>query len=91
MPETLRSVLTKQIEIMKTYILLMPIKSFEREEAERIENNVYESIEFLYGLYYGKEIFIIELTDFMDLMNDQDDVTDSDKYWMTYVQVKNNK
>ncbi len=73
---------------MKTYILLMPIKSFERKEAERIENNVYDSIEFLYGLYYGKEIFIIELTDFMDLMNDQDDVTtDSDKYWMTYVQI----
>jgi hypothetical protein len=67
----------------------MPIKSFERKEAELIENNTYDSIEFLYGLYYGKEIGIIELTDFMDLMNDQDDVTtDSDKYWITYVQVK---
>ena len=77
---------------MKTYILLMPIKSFERKEAELIENNVYESIEFLYGLHYGNGVLFIELTDFMDLMNDQDDVTtDSDKYWMTYVQVKNNK
>ena len=77
---------------MKTYILLMPIKSFERKEAELIENNIYDSIEFLYGLYYGKEIGIIELTNFMDLMNDQDDVTnDSDKYWMTYVQIKNKK
>jgi hypothetical protein len=70
----------------------MPIKSFERKEAELIENNVYESIEFLYGLHYGNGVLFIELTDFMDLMNDQDDVTtDSDKYWMTYVQVKNNK
>jgi len=75
---------------MKTYILLMPIKSFERKEAELIENNVYESIEFLYGLHYGNGVLFIELTDFMDLMNDLDDVTtDSDKYWMTYVQVKN--
>ena len=75
---------------METYILLMPIKSFERKEAELIENNIYDSIEFLFGIYYGREIGIFELTDFMDLMNDQDDVTtDSDKYWMTYVKVKN--
>lgn len=70
-----------------TYIVLMPINSCERSEAEQIENKTYSSIEYLYGIHYGKDILVVSLSEFVDLMNDQDEVTDGDKYWMTYVQI----
>jgi hypothetical protein len=61
-------------------IALLPIKFYDRKEAEKIENcellneNVKKVIE---------KAIIMEISDFMDLFNNQE--INMDEYWITYI------
>lgn len=66
-------------------ILLIPIDEYDRKRfAENIENNVY-TIEEL-GTAIPNDIDIVNLSDFMDLCNNQ--VLDLEQYWISYIRVQ---
>ena len=78
---------------MITYVILAPI-SVGRKELERIENSVFDSVEGLLA-DLGVECGVLTLSDFMDLVNNQDDDTpeklkiDLNRLWFGYVRIKN--
>ena len=70
---------------MKTLILLFPIQLFDRKEAENIQEQKLDSHDLI--KLHDRDIKIIDLSDYMDLMNNQE-YFDMDEYWMSYVMVE---
>lgn len=82
---------------MKTYIILLAIDTFDRRKnAERIENEKFDSIKMLYELLQkdiddeitDKDVLIFELTDFMDACNNEE--LELSLWWVTYVNIEDN-
>lgn len=73
---------------MRQVIVLIEIKSveFDRTFAERIENNVYESVGSFLGKYPDLDCLVFSLSEFMDAANDQE--IDLENYWITVVKVE---
>ena len=69
---------------MKTFILVLPIETFDRKHAERIENQTYETFKEV-PLDEGWSMY--ELSDFMDLVNNEE-FNDLEN-WITYIHIKN--
>jgi hypothetical protein len=75
----------------RTVILLAEVDNIERGEIEAIENKQFNSIEDIYKEIFcsENELSILELTDFMDMCNDQK-ITSMENDWIGYVQLNEN-
>ena len=76
---------------MKTKIVLIPITDDTRtgrKDAEGIENSTFEDKQQLADTFFGGDVNlfrIVELTDFMDMCNNQELYLDD--YWVSYVNI----
>lgn len=71
----------------ETLILLFEVDYFDRKDVELIENKDCDSKQLESIVDMAKEkptnILILNLTDFMDLCNNQEFVID--RYWVSYI------
>jgi hypothetical protein len=78
---------------MKPVIILLNIDDFERKDANHLENLKVETEKELVSWIMGKnpegEFAIYDLTDFMDLCNDQ--AFAEEQNWISYAFVKTEK
>lgn len=65
-------------------IILMPVGVSDRKDAEYLENMVFKKGELGKAMHHQWAVF--ELTDFMDVCNNQE--MNLDNYWVTYVHVE---
>ena len=65
----------------ETFIILLPIKIFERDKAESIENTILTNLIDVDFIQDGGEAY--RLSEFADACNHQD--IDLNNYWLTYV------
>ena len=68
-------------EQFETFVILLPIEIFERENAENIENTTLTNLSDVDFTEGGVEVYT--LTEFMEACNNQE--IDLDEYWLTYV------
>ena len=66
---------------MEIFVILLPIKIFERDFAETIENTTLINLYDANFMEDGGEAY--RLREFMDACNDQE--IDLSEYWVTYV------
>ena len=67
-------------------IVLFPISQYDRKDVvEAYENALFEDIQEVKDVF--KKARVMELTDFMDLCNDEDELIGTN--WIGYVRVKN--
>jgi len=88
---------------MKTYVILVSVGNFDRNQMEEIENQIFNSYEELIACIKPSKcvkplerFFVMGLTDFMELWNNEDDDLRDiknliDGHWLGYVQVKEPK
>jgi hypothetical protein len=71
--------------IEKTMIVMLPIDKFDRRmDAEQLGNNTMDIIQV--NELRARGAAVLELTEFMDICNDQ--VINLDSYWMSYITIK---
>lgn len=69
----------------KVKIVLLPTNEYDRRSyAERYENTTYKTFKEAREVF-GENAGICELTDFMDMCNDQE--MNLEQYWITYITI----
>lgn len=62
-------------------IVLMPVKYYERKDAEGIEDKVIRTLKGL-----DEDVEVYSLSDFMDKCNDEE--INLDAYWVSYIKAR---
>jgi hypothetical protein len=74
---------------MERKIILIKVSALGdgRKGLEEIQDEIFESVEYLTSKLGTDEYSLHSLSDFMDLFNDQE--IDADSFWFGYVRIKN--
>ena len=80
---------------MKTYIILLPVRTFDiKWDAKKLAGQVFDDVKDIVhettkdDKDLGEDGGVYEISDFMDMLNEEQLGRELSRYWMSYAYVK---